>query len=98
MKRLILAIVLVITWPLYPAPKALAFWDTLSVSANEASINITIGAWDFEEENLEWSPDINYEVGDVVFFEGQFWIRTEEGPSFSPGTNPPNRNFWDPLD
>ena len=85
MKRLFLAIVLVIALLTFPAPKAHAFWGTILGSPATASAQILIGEWN---QFPLWQPDEEYTEGDIVYWEGQFWVRTRQagGSNVEPGS------------
>ncbi len=77
-----------------------AYWiDNIDLYNETTSFSTGIGVWVFERN---WEPHELYEAGDVVYHNGQYWIRTNNGNltsggKFEPAPNPPNANFWQPY-
>ena len=64
-------------------------WDRVVAYEQQS---LTIGSWN---ESSIWQPNIVYQMGDVVFHNGQYWIRTSNaGNKIEPSDRPPGRNFW----
>lgn len=65
-------------------------WDR-AITYEEQSL--AIGSW---REFSTWDPNTIYSIGNIVFHNGQYWIRISDAKSkIEPSTMPPGRNFWE---
>lgn len=76
-----------------------AFWTKDILSANDfLEVSIIIGEWDFI---IEWeeSPEESYQEGQIVFYEGNYYIATKPNVpnGISPDNHPASWVFWDPY-
>jgi signal peptidase I len=73
-----------------------AYWNISNYSMTNS---LTIGEW-FYAPVWEPNPEEPYEEGDVVYWEGNYYVRTGKGKgnqNAEPG-NPGSWNFWDEQD
>jgi len=70
-----------------------AYWGIVSGEANSVVATVTIGEW---MDTWEADPIEPYEVGDVVFWEGVYYIRiVQAGNSNVEPGSPAGWIFWD---
>lgn len=86
-KVLILILVLVLS---ISTVQTYAYLGSLSHTAG--NLQIAIGEWQVYQT---WDQTSTYTIGDIVFYDGQYWIRTSSsGTNHAPSLRPPGRNFW----
>lgn len=68
------------------------FWaNNINVASSNENISLVIGTW-----ITEWENNIYYEEGQIVLYEGNYYIATRDDPKRGPG-QPGGWNFWDPY-
>lgn len=93
MKRLFFMIIAIVLIMILFSVKIESYWDKTSVNTTVDYAQITIGEWIFAEE---WQEEIEYNEGDTVLFEGNYYVRNNRGSgnNTSPGSNS-GKNFWE---
>jgi hypothetical protein len=82
-----------------------AYWaNSINVIQDSSQATVLIGSWDFDDGIPEWTPnpDEPYQAGDIVEYNGNFYVRTSRGGGPVGSMFAPDSFlgwlFWDPYD
>ncbi len=79
MKRIIISTLLI----LFSLTQSYGFWMSNTTQiGSQSTVSILIGDW--PQFNI-WqpSPDDDYEEGDIVYWEGNYYVRTRRAPNLN---------------
>ncbi|MCF7930395.1 MAG: hypothetical protein K9L02_02670 [Acholeplasmataceae bacterium] len=85
-------VMLMIFAAIFTVPDSYAYWSNTSYTDTDTG-TATIGNW-----ILTWDSTITYNIGDIVAYNGSFWISTKaNNANKAPSLSKPNSNWWEPY-